>query len=190
MPSAKFQIRRACEICGQVFFAKTMLSVYCSRKCSQVAFAAKKKKLKNSPQVLYAKKIGNERLFLTVSEASKLYEVSADTIYRMIKKGKIKATTGGVIRIPSKELAKLFGRTVDDIAKGNEQVVTPRKFYSIEKDNSYTIGEIQKKYNVSEKTVYMHIRQYSIPIRQIGQFVYAPKAEVDQMYKGIQTKEQ
>lgn len=189
MPSSKFQIKRVCELCGDVFYAKTMDSKYCSRECGKRAYNQKVRMLKKDCHAQFARTLGGERLFLTVTEASKLYNVSTDTLYRMIKKGKLKANTKGVIRILCKELTKLFGKTIEDIAIGNEPKLMQRKLYSIEKDNSYTIAEIQKKFNVSEKTVYMHIRQYSIPTRQIGQFVYAPKSEIDQMYKGIKTKE-
>lgn len=30
--------------------------------------------------------------------------------------------------------------------------------------------------------IYKHIRKYSIPTRQIGNFVYAPKPEINQLY--------
>ena len=36
----------------------------------------------------------------------------------------------------------------------------------------------------SISTVYQHIRKYSIPTRQIGNFVYVPKKEIDNLYKG------
>ena len=37
----------------------------------------------------------------------------------------------------------------------------------------------------SISTVYQHIRKYSIPTRQIGNFVYVPKKEIDNLYKGM-----
>ena len=44
--------------------------------------------------------------------------------------------------------------------------------------------EISKKYKVNDSTVYAHIRKYSIPTRQIGNYVYVPKKEIDNLYKG------
>jgi uncharacterized protein YjcR len=50
-------------------------------------------------------------------------------------------------------------------------------------DKCYKVGEIQEKYGVSHATIYKHIRRYGIPIRQIGNCVYAPKKEIDNIYK-------
>ncbi len=59
------------------------------------------------------------------------------------------------------------------------------KLYSLEPKDCYTIGEITEKFLVNESTVYLHIRKYSIPTRQIGNFVYVPKKEIDNLYKGV-----
>ena len=59
------------------------------------------------------------------------------------------------------------------------------KLYSLEPKDCYTIGEITEKFLVNESTVYLHIRKYSIPTRQIGNFVYVPKKEIDNLYKGM-----
>lgn len=56
------------------------------------------------------------------------------------------------------------------------------KLYSLEQQDCYTIGEIAKKFGISDSTVYKHIRKYSIPTRQIGNFVYVPKTEIDSLY--------
>jgi predicted DNA-binding protein YlxM (UPF0122 family) len=58
-----------------------------------------------------------------------------------------------------------------------------KKLYSLEPEDCYTIGEIAKKFRINDSTVYAHIRKYSIPTRQIGNFVYAPKSEIDKLYK-------
>ncbi len=42
-----------------------------------------------------------------------------------------------------------------------------------------TLDSISKKYRVDDSTVWAHIRKYSIPTRQIGNYVYAPKKEID-----------
>ena len=59
------------------------------------------------------------------------------------------------------------------------------KFYSMEPEDCYTIGEISKKFGINDSTVYAHIRKYSIPTRQIDNYVYAPKAEIDNLYKDV-----
>lgn len=62
------------------------------------------------------------------------------------------------------------------------------KPYNMEPEDCYTIGEIAAKFAIAESTVYSHIRKYSIPIRQIGRFVYAPKSEIDHLYKDVVKK--
>ena len=62
----------------------------------------------------------------------------------------------------------------------------PAKIYRMEPADCYTIGEICQKYKLDESTVHAHIRKYSIPIRQIGNYVYAPKREIDELYKGME----
>ena len=53
----------------------------------------------------------------------------------------------------------------------------------MEPENCYTINEICKKYKVNDSTVYLQIRKYGIPTRQIGNYVYVPKSEIDNLYK-------
>ena len=59
------------------------------------------------------------------------------------------------------------------------------KSYHLEPEDGYTIGEISKTYGIDDSTVYTHIRKYSIPTRQIGNFVYAPKEDIDHLYKDV-----
>ena len=40
-----------------------------------------------------------------------------------------------------------------------------------------------EKYHMKDSTAYMQIRKYSIPTRQIGNYVYVPKKEIDKHYK-------
>lgn len=57
------------------------------------------------------------------------------------------------------------------------------KLYNLEPENCYTVGEICKKYHINDSSVWAHVRKYSIPSRQIGNFVYIPKEEIDNLYK-------
>lgn len=60
--------------------------------------------------------------------------------------------------------------------------------YRMEPEDCYTIGEIAKKFRLDDSTVYLHIRKYSIPTRQIGNYVYAHKKSIDELYKDIKRK--
>ena len=45
----------------------------------------------------------------------------------------------------------------------------------------YTIGEVCEKYHINDSSVWAHVRKYSIPSRQIGNYVYVPKEEIDSL---------
>lgn len=182
MGKAKFQIERRCEVCGNPFFAKTLESRYCSEKCGQVAYTRRKreaKKLKKLQEI--TEQIDDDRNYITVPEAVAIYSVSRTSLYQYIHDGSIPSINLGVrlIRVSRKELEKFFPKRNFD----KKPVKRLPKLYNLEPENCYTIGEISKKYKIDDSTVYLHIRKYGIPTRQIGNYVYVPKYEIDNLYK-------
>ena len=85
-----------------------------------------------------------------------------------------------LIRINRKDLESLLP-TRKEIRKEKEKPMP--KLYSLEPEDCYTISEICKKYRINDSTVWAHVRKYSIPSRQIGNYVYVPKEEIDNLYK-------
>ena len=184
MPSAKFEIKRKCKCCGATFLAKTLDSRYCSRKCSQKAYdqrMAEKKKVEQLNAIVT--QIPDARDYISVQEAVAIFGISKDTIYRLIRKGKISAINIGerLTRISKSKLEEMFPLREEPIDRSKPLP----KFYSMEPEDCYTIGEISKKFGINDSTVYAHIRKYSIPTRQIGNYVYAPKADIDNLYKDV-----
>lgn len=184
MPAAKFEIRRKCEYCGATFLAKTLDSHYCSSACSKKAYdkrRAEKKKIEQMNTIVA--QIPDSRDYISVQEAVAMLGVSKDTIYRLIKKGTIPAINIGerLTRISKSKLMEMFPLREEPIDRSKPLP----KFYSLEPENCYTIGEISKKFGINDCTVYTHIRKYSIPTRQIGNYVYAPKSEIDNLYKDV-----
>lgn len=183
MPKAKFQIERKCKICGKPFMALTIESQYCSTTCGQRAYRIRKREQKRNAELLQmVEGIDSERDFITVREATALYAVERQTLYHYIRSGKIPSVNLGsrLTRLSKKALGELFPlrtRAVDG------EVKTVRKLYDMEPENCYTINEICKKYKVNDSTVYLQIRKYGIPTRQIGNYVYVPKSEIDNLYK-------
>jgi endogenous inhibitor of DNA gyrase (YacG/DUF329 family) len=51
MGVAKFEITRKCKICGEPFVAKTIMSWYCSPRCSKVAFKRRKDEEKRNERL-------------------------------------------------------------------------------------------------------------------------------------------
>ncbi len=185
MPAAKFKIIRKCEVCGEEFYAKTLDSFFCSPRCSKIAYKHRKAEEKQQQRLdEIVKKIPDARKYITVMEAHALFGISRNTLYRLIEKGKIASFNTGKnqTRLNKDDLIKLYPLRETPL-EGKKK--SPRKKYSLEPEDCYTIGEIAEKYHLNESTVYLHIRKYSIPTRQIGNFVYVPKKEIDELYKGI-----
>ncbi len=182
MPSAKFELIRECKICRESFFAKTITSVYCSRRCSNLAYKKKKEELEKL-KLEKAKRIPKNQDYISVANAVILYNISRDTLYRLIRKKLVKSYNLGIrlTQVCREDLEKQFNLT--PITKLKNKKVKEVKVFRLEKEDCYTIGKISEKFGVSEKSVYAHIRKYSIPTRQIGKYVYAPKTEIDSLYK-------
>lgn len=176
MALAKYEIRRKCPICGAVFQIRTIDAVYCSKQCSDVAQKRKKDRK--------AKEIPDIREYLSVQEDVTVYCVERDTLYREIRKGKIPSVNLGTnqLRLNRTDLEQRYERR-KKVRKAAKKPIP--KTYNLEPENCYTIGEISKKYRIHDTSVWAHIRKFSIPTRQIGNFVYAPKSEIDKLYKSI-----
>ena len=96
MPSAKFEIKRKCQYCGNTFIAKTLDSKYCSRRCSQRAYdqrEAAKKRMSQLNDIV--ENIPEARDYISVHEAVAMFGISRDTIYRLIRKGNVPAINIG-----------------------------------------------------------------------------------------------
>ena len=179
MPIAKYRIERRCAVCGTEFIAKNIDSIHCSRKCSNVAYRKRKKQEKEEERQKSLKKsIPIERQFISVKEALLLYNVRRNTMYRLIRAKRIPAINLGtrLIRLDRKWLEERFGQ------KTQVSHNMAKKTYCLEPDCCYTIGEISELFCVSPSTVYSAIRKYSIPMRQIGKYVYVPKDEVNNIF--------
>lgn len=182
MPKAKFQITRKCEVCGTPFLAKTIESKYCSPKCSKKAWKIKKKEeQKRISMDKVVESIPDTRDYISVAEAVAMFGICRDTIYRLIKKGVISSIniSERLIRVDKNELLKSYPLQ----RKLSEKEKPIVKLYNMEPENCYTIGEIAEKFHMDDSTVYLHIRKYSIPTRQIGNYVYVPKSEIDDLYR-------
>ena len=183
MPNLGLEIKRKCRFCGKVFLIKTLDSYYCCKKCSDAAYAKKKRtEAREKKLALIAKSVPKVREFISVREAVAIYGVERGTLYLMIRRGDIPSINIGtkMTRLNRKDLEKAFVKR--PIAKYIKETPLPKK-YSLEPEDCYTIGEICEKYHINDSTVWAHVRKYSIPSRQIGNYVYVPKEEIDNLYK-------
>ena len=70
MPNLGIEIKRKCEICGNIFVIKTLDSIYCSPKCSKIA--SKRKKDKEKKEALFAAYAKQFLTFVSTLQQSKL----------------------------------------------------------------------------------------------------------------------
>lgn len=182
MAATKVLVPKVCEHCGKPFMAKTVTTRFCSTACNNKNIKDRKKKevenkklaaLLEKKKEIYADI--QSRPFITVSEASKLFGISEDTIRRMIRRRTIPAINFGqrLTRVDRESLEGFF----NSVEIPTEQ--QEKKEYSLEE--CYTIGECQKKYDLAESILERIIKGYNIPKKQVGNYVYIPKVEIDKV---------
>ena len=183
MANLGIEIKRKCPINSKAFIIKTLDSVYYSPKCSKVANKRKKdKEKKETLFVTYAQNVPGIREYLTARQVVTIYGVERSTLYRLVRLCKIPSINLSVrlTRFNVSEMDKLF-HYHRDLKFAKE--VTKKKLYSLEPEDCYTIGEVCEKYHINDSSVWTLVRKYSIPSRQIGNFVYEPKEEIDKLYQ-------
>ncbi|HCE59021.1 MAG TPA: DNA-binding protein [Prolixibacteraceae bacterium] len=182
MKMAMDKIQIQCVICKKPFAPKTVDSIYCSKNCSDVAYRKRKAQQKEEEQrKIVVDKIPVDRLYISVSEAIAIFGIAKSTLYRLIRQKRIPAINLGtrLVRIDRAAIEEMFPIRKETPKIKEKPAV---KLYSLEPQDCYTIGEIAQKFGISDSSVYKHIRRFSIPTRQIGKYVYAPKSEIDNLY--------
>lgn len=181
--SSKIEVQRICQYCEQEFTARTTVTKYCSHKCSQRAYKARKRaeKVKQSnTETIQIKSQPIEQLkakeFLTVREVAQLLNCSVRSAYYYIGNGTISAVNLGqrMTRVKRSEIDKLFQSN----SKPQTNEAEPIQ-YDIK--DCYTLTEVQDKYGVSESTVQQLIKRNSIPKIKKGWYAYVPKQIIDKL---------
>jgi len=119
--SSNLYIPKTCKHCGNAFTARTTVTQYCGNSCAKKAYKARKRKekiqstlnadMKQKNEVVEVQNpnAGNNKDFLSVTEASQLIGVSRWTIQRMIQQGRLKAVPFGRKRIVARwQIENLF----------------------------------------------------------------------------------
>ena len=137
---------------------------------------------KNARLEAIAQQIPDIREYISVKEAVAMFGVERNTLYRLIKSGRIPAVNIGtrLIRIKRSDMENCFLTRPESIAEKEKLI---HKLYSMEPEDCYTITQVCEKYHINDSSVWAHVRKYSIPSRQIGNYVYVPKQEIDNLYK-------
>ena len=178
MGKSKLQIPKVCKYCGNTFLAKTVKTGYCSHHCASSASNDRKKVQRRQKILDKIKAAGTE--YITITEALKIFTTSRLTVIRLVRSKNIRCfkTSPKKWFVCVKDLERLFPLRSKPIV----ETPKPSQVFDMNPKNCYTIGEITKRLGITESSVYKHIRQFSIPIRQIGNYVYVPKKEIDKLY--------
>ncbi len=180
----KTKIEKLCAHCETPFIPKMVTSLYCSKKCSSAAYKKRDADKRREEKLnSIAKRVDDNRLYISIPEAVAIYGVTRDTLYKRIRHGELQAINLGtrLLRIDRSVLDSQYPTRKEKIEATKTKKI---KLYNLEPEVCYTIGEVTELFGYSESSVYSHIRQYSIPMRQIGKYVYVPKNEIDELYKG------
>ena len=191
--SSSIKVKRICKHCCREFTARTTVTKYCSHKCSQRAYKARKRNEKIELSDTETKQIIQQPIeylkakeFLSINEVCQLLGISKRTVYRLIEQGnlnKIKIGSRSLIKrsalnilLSKNETGKpeILGQQTKDI-KEKEQEET----FDIK--DCYTLTELQDKYKVSERTVQQLIKRNNIPKIKKGWYAYVPKRIIEEL---------
>ncbi len=114
--SSSIKVQRICQHCGNEFTARTTVTMYCSLRCSSLAYKARKRagKIEESNKATLAvKTLPIEQLkakaFLSIAEACKLVGISRSTVHRLINRGELtKGNAGKRVIIKRTDLEDLL----------------------------------------------------------------------------------
>lgn len=183
MGKSTLQIPKVCPQCGCTFLAKTVKTVYCCAECNWTARNIKRKQERKQSVLDKIKATGTE--YITIKQALQIFITTRSTIRRQIMKRRVSYRRPSPRKtfVSVKSLEALFPLRPESKVEEKQSHT-----FNMHPDNCYTIGEISQRFQITEYSVYKHIRQFSIPTRQVGRFVYAPKTEIDRLYSNKKSK--
>ena len=125
------------------------------------------------------------RPYLSVSEASRLYGISPDTLRRLIAKGKIPAINLGdrLTRIDRKALEKtLYNNSLPKVAYQVKRTKAPKKTDSPTLEGYCTVSDIVNKYGIDQPRVSAILKKYKLTKVRIGRYTFVPKEQAEELF--------
>lgn len=174
---SNIHLQKICERCGREFTARTTVTRFCSHTCSSRAYKDRIRKgtiekIKAETIRIKTKEIGEiqARDVLTVSEVAALVGCSRRTAYRL-------TATGTIL---GQRLTRIRRSEVDSFLSFPAKPAPQEKEYDI--SECYTVGEAQRTFGISDKTLRDIVKRNGIPKFQQGKFVYIPKELLDEIF--------
>ena len=180
------EITRICEHCKNSFTAKTTKTRYCSLSCNskhlKIKKRQKKRQITNDEIILKNNKLKEplkDKEFLTVKQASLLLNMSIKTIYRLIGRNDINAFNFSERKttIRRKDIDFYFDANLKILEKGKLDLLADYSF-----ENSYTMQQIQDKFNISNGALYNIIMKFKIPKRKHGKYTLVKKEHIEKIF--------
>ncbi len=173
--SSNIEIRKKCSWCGNEFTARKTTTEYCSHRCANLAYKAKKRKekvktfeqeyaYKNTPQTEV------EQLeFLTPTEVAKLLGICRASVYNYLNAGAITATQfKGKTLIRRKDIDKLFDEPKPYQKRQRKEPAPITEFYSND--------ELREKFDVSLSWIFKIGKEENVPkIMRRGKTLWSKK---------------
>lgn len=185
--SSNLRVNRVCEYCKNQFVAKTTRTRFCSMICNSRnnKLRIKNEKIENSNTETF-NQINKDSIaikakdFLTVRDASLLLNMSTKTIYRLIDRNEINAHNFSSRKtlIRRIDIDAYFENNLKNLQKN---LIEPEYFITL--DNSYTIQEVQEKYNISSGALYNLIIRFKIQKKKQGKYTLVRKEDIDSIFK-------
>jgi excisionase family DNA binding protein len=171
--------------------ARTTVTRFCSKKCnsrwSKAQVRAQKierSEIENSEIKAQAIHVLKNKEFLTAKEVGSLLGCSVRTVYNMIQSGSINAVNFGqrITRVRASDLNAVFQERPVYQAK-----IEVPEFIASQKlkiEDCYSLNEVLKKYNISDRGLYQIIAKHSIPKLKQGKFSFVSKSHIDNILTG------
>lgn len=183
--SSNIRVQKICEYCNNKFEAKTTKTRYCSHTCNRKGYK-QQLRTKNIEPIERASKLNilnideiKKKDFLTVKEVAFLLHMSLRTVYRLIESKELNAYNFAKRKtlVRRQDIDVYFELSFNNININKEDLKN-----LINLENSYTIDEIQKKYNISNGALYNLIKRLDIQKTQVGKHVLVRKEDIDQIF--------
>lgn len=113
--------------------------------------------------------------FLNVKSAAKLLRASDKMIYHLINIGRLNAVN------LSKRKTLVYRRDIDKLFE-LPPVVQLKELKPPPISECYTIGEAQKKFNISESALFNMIKRHNLYKFQEGWYTYVAKSELNKIF--------
>ncbi len=183
--SSNIKIRRVCQHCKNEFEAQKTTTKFCSHKCASRAYKENLRNLKVELSNKETETISTQHItelqakeFLSINESCNLIGISRRTLYRILKRGEIKAGKFGKRTIIRRsDIDKIFVLAQNH----NTQPIEEEKQKQYDITDCYSTLAVRKKYGISESALRNLVIKHKIPKYRKGLYAYVPRPVLDKL---------